>query len=181
MHSQCTVQRAPTVIRVWHCGSVVWPRAQHHRGIAGGCAAGAGLTEPRNAPVELHARGVSRSSVALSSGLLGQHTDARQWRREHYIRNPYIHTCRVKISTFPWRPVSCIDFRSVKQTPSTAPTVGLPPTAARTCHRLLRAHLRRDVQLGFRCRLRRRRPRLGFRPARADGMWATGPSSHMLK
>ena len=43
------------------------------------------------------------------------------------------------------------------------------------------AHLRRDVQLGFRCRLRRRRPRLGFRPARADGMWATGPSSHMLK
>ena len=106
MHSQCTVQRAPTVIRVWHCGSVVWPRAQHHRGIAGGCAAGAGLTEPRNAPVELHARGVSRSSVALSSGLLGQHTDARQWRREHYIRNPYIHTCRVKISTFPWRPVS---------------------------------------------------------------------------
>ena len=106
MHSQCTVQRAPTVIRVWHCGSVVWPRAQHHRGIAGGCAAGAGLTEPRNAPVELHARGVSRSLVALSSGLLGQHTDARQWRREHYIRNPYLHTCRVKISTFPWRPVS---------------------------------------------------------------------------
>ena len=100
------MQRAPTVIRVWHCGSVVWPRAQHHRGIAGGCAAGAGLTEPRNAPVELHARGVSRSLVALSSGLLGLHTDARQWRREHYIRNPYLHTCRVKISTFPWRLVS---------------------------------------------------------------------------
>ena len=106
------MQRAPTVIRVWHCGSVVWPRAQHHRGIAGGCAAGAGLTEPRNAPVELHARGVSRSLVALSSGLLGLHTDARQWRREHYIRNPYIHTCRVKISTFPWRPVSKISARS---------------------------------------------------------------------
>ena len=36
------------------------------------------------------------------------------------------------------------------------------------------AHVRRDVQLGFRARrtyLRRRRPRLGFRTARADGMW----------
>ena len=31
--------------------------------------------------------------------------------------------------------------------------------------------VRRDVQLGFRHRLRRRRPRLGFRPARADSMW----------
>ena len=180
MHSQCTVQRAPTVIRVWHCGSVVWPRAQHHRGIAGGCAAGAGLTEPRNAPVELHARGVSRSLVALSSGLLGQHTDARQWRREHYIRNPYIHTCRVKISTFPWRPVSKISARSSRLLLRLrlglrrlrAPHLPLPASSA---------HLRRDVQLGFRCRLRRRRPRLGFRPARADGMWATGPSSHMLK
>ena len=35
----------------------------------------------------------------------------------------------------------------------------------------LRPHVRRDVQLGFRRRLRRRRPRLGFRPARADSMW----------
>ena len=176
------MQRAPTVIRVWHCGSVVWPRAQHHRGIAGGCAAGAGLTEPRNAPVELHARGVSRSLVALSSGLLGQHTDARQWRREHYIRNPYLHTCRVKISTFPWRPVS-ISARSSRlllrlrlwDCADCGPHLPLPASSH------LRAHLRRDVQLGFRCRLRRRRPRLGFRPARADGMWATGPSSHMLK
>ena len=45
------------------------------------------------------------------------------------------------------------------------------------------AHVRRDVQLGFRRRLRRRRPRLGFRPARADGMWdhcGTGPSSHVV-
>ena len=61
-------------------------------------------TAQRTCSVELHARGVSRSLVALSSGLLGLHTDARQWRREHYIRNPI--TCRVKISTFPWRPVS---------------------------------------------------------------------------
>jgi hypothetical protein len=47
-------------------------------------------TAQRTCSVELHARGVSRSLVALSSGLLGLHTDARQWRREHYIRNPYI-------------------------------------------------------------------------------------------
>ena len=35
------------------------------------------------------------------------------------------------------------------------------------------AHVRRDVQLGIRRRLRRRWPRLGFRPARAraDSMW----------
>ena len=34
------------------------------------------------------------------------------------------------------------------------------------------AHVRHgDVQLGIRRRLRRRWPRLGFRPARADSMW----------
>ena len=49
------------------------------------------------------------------------------------------------------------------------------PTAARASR--LFAHVRRDVQLGFRRRLRRRRPRLGFRPARADGICGTGPSS----
>ena len=63
--------------------------------------------------------------------------------------------------------------------PSSSPTTAAPapstqtaPTAARAS-RLLRpsAHVRRDVQLGFRRRLRRRRPRLGFRPARADSMW----------
>ena len=32
-------------------------------------------------------------------------------------------------------------------------------------------HVRRDVHLGIRRRLRRRWPRLGFRPARADSMW----------
>ena len=49
---------------------------------------------------------VSKLGRAVQRAVLGQHTDARQWRREHYIRNPYLHTCRVKISTFPWRPVS---------------------------------------------------------------------------
>ena len=91
----------------------------------------------------------------------------------------YIHTCRVKISTFPWRPVS-ISARSSRLLLRLR-LWDCADCGPRTCHssRLLRAQLRRDVQLGFRCRLRRRRPRLGFRPARADGMWATGPSSHI--
>ena len=50
-----------------------------------------------------------------------------------------------------------------------APSMQTAPTAARASR--LFAHVRRDVQLGFRRRLRRRRPRLGFRPARADSMW----------
>ena len=54
-------------------------------------------------------------------------------------------------------------------TAAPAPSMRTAPTAARASR--LFAHVRRDVQLGFRRRLRRRRPRLGFRPARADGMW----------
>ena len=50
-----------------------------------------------------------------------------------------------------------------------APSMQTAPTAARASR--LFAHVRRAVQLGFRRRLRRRRPRLGFRPARADSMW----------
>ena len=54
-------------------------------------------------------------------------------------------------------------------TAAPAPSMRTAPTAARASR--LFAHVRRDVQLGFRRRLRRRRPRLGFRPARADSMW----------
>ena len=55
-------------------------------------------------------------------------------------------------------------------TAAPAPSTQTAPTAARASR--LFAHVRpRDVQLGFRRRLRLRRPRLGFRPARADGMW----------
>ena len=50
-----------------------------------------------------------------------------------------------------------------------APSMRTAPTAARASR--LFAHVRRDVQLGIRRRLRRRWPRLGFRPARADSMW----------
>ena len=50
-----------------------------------------------------------------------------------------------------------------------APSMQTAPTAARASR--LFAHVRRDVQLGIRRRLRRRWPRLGFRPARADSMW----------
>ena len=41
------------------------------------------------------------------------------------------------------------------------------------------AHVRRDVQLGIRRRLRRRWPRLGFRPARADSM-CVGPDHRIM-
>ena len=54
-------------------------------------------------------------------------------------------------------------------TAAPAPSMRTAPTAARASR--LFAHVRRDVQLGIRRRLRRRWPRLGFRPARADGMW----------
>ena len=64
--------------------------------------------------------------------------------------------------------------RTPRPTPSPttaapAPSMRTAPTAARASR--LFAHVRRDVQLGIRRRLRRRWPRLGFRPARADGMW----------
>ena len=59
-----------------------------------------------------------------------------------------------------------------------APSMQTAPTAARASR--LFAHVRRDVQLGIRRRLRRRWPRLGFRPARADSMWdRTIVSCHM--
>ncbi len=54
-------------------------------------------------------------------------------------------------------------------TAAPAPSMRTAPTAARASR--LFAHVRRDVQLGIRRRLRRRWPRLGFRPARADSMW----------
>ena len=57
-------------------------------------------------------------------------------------------------------------------TAAPAPSMQTAPTAARASR--LFAHVRRDVQLaelGIRRRLRRRWPRLGFRPARADSMW----------
>ena len=57
---------------------------------------------------------------------------------------------------------------------STAPTAR---TAARACRPpppMVNLHpsAPRRAELGFRRRLRRRRPRLGFCPARADSMWA---------
>ena len=64
------------------------------------------------------------------------------------------------------------------QTAPTAPTAGL--RRLRPALPASSANLRRDVQLGFRRRLRRRRPRLSGSARPGPTAFGTGPSSHVV-
>ena len=130
------MQRAPTVIRVWHCGSVVWPRAQHHRGIAGGCAAGAGLTEPRNAPVELHARGVCLEAWSRCPAGSWDSTQTRDNGDESTIyETPIYNPIYIHVGLKFLHSLGGLYRFPLGQADSFyGSDCGTAPTAARTCH-----------------------------------------------